>query len=180
MPQSLDSGRARGLFFSVGVGPRIPVSEFAVTQSVGYGLNMELSYTDNVYLPLFLYTRVGYEQFPGSVNYYRKSDYSSLTVHIIPVFAGAKLFLPPVVEDLVLILPTVELGASFAFFEKSHQFKIGSGRSNFMQDDSRFGFHIGAGISMFIVELMASYNYFPNNESLAADLKIRLPIFIRL
>lgn len=178
--QPLNTDRARGLFFSVGIGPRIPVSEFASEQSMGFGMTMEISYTDNEYLPLFLYTKIGYEQFPGSMDFYRKSDYSSLTTHVIPVYAGAKLFFPPIVEDLVLLMPEVELGVSYALYEKSHQFKTGTGRNNYLESTSRFGFHIGAGVSMFLLELTGAYNYFPKNESLSANLSVRIPIFIQL
>ncbi|MCU7495196.1 MAG: hypothetical protein HF314_04875 [Ignavibacteria bacterium] len=178
--QNVTSGRARGLFMSFAVGPRVPVADMAKYQAVGAGINFGLSYTDNEYLPLFVYAKVGFEHFPGSVDYYRRSDHSSFTTNVVPVNLGARIFFPPVVKDIVLLIPTAELGGSIAFFEKSHQFKIDSGRSDFLESSTKAGFHVGAGLSMFLLEVMGSYNYFPNNEYLAAEIRVRIPIFIGL
>ncbi|HEX2868528.1 MAG TPA: outer membrane beta-barrel protein [Ignavibacteriales bacterium] len=178
--QTMDSGRARGLFMSFAVGPRIPVASMGNSQAVGVGINFGLSYTDNEYLPLFVYAKVGFEHFPGSVAYYRRSDYSSLTTNVVPLNLGARIFFPPVVKDIVLLIPTAEFGGSIAFFEKSHQFKIDSGRSDFLESTTRAGFHVGAGLSMFLLEVMGSYNYYPGNEYLSAEIRMRIPIFIKL
>ncbi|MGE5411891.1 MAG: hypothetical protein ACM3MI_13095 [Clostridiales bacterium] len=178
--QPLDQGRARGMFFSLAIGPRIPVSAFANSQSLGVGINMDISYTDNTYLPLFVYGRIGYEHYPGSADYYRRTDYSSYTVNVVPLNAGVRFYLPPLVKDMVLIIPAVEFGGSFAIFEKSHQFKLDSGRNNFLEDNSKLGFHAGVGLSMFLIEIMGTYNYYLNNEYLSADLRVRIPVFIKL
>ncbi len=178
--QPLPSGKARGLFFALGIGPRIPVADFANSQALGVGISGEISYTDNEYLPLFFYGRIAYENYPGSTDFYRKTAYSSLTTHVVPLSVGAKLFLPPIVQDIVILIPTFEIGVTFAIFEKSHQFKLDSGRNNYLEENSKAGFHIGAGFSMFLIDFMACYNYLPGNQNLAADIKLRIPIFIQL
>jgi len=178
--QNSVSGKAQGLFLSLALGPRIPIQDFNQRNSLGYGINVDISYTDNEFIPLFLYGKIGYEHFPGSTEFYRKSDYSALSTNQIPISLGAKLFFPPLVEDLVLIVPTIEFGGSYLFYETSHQFKIDSGRNNFIEDNSKIGFQIGAGLSMFLIEVMGYYNYFPQHQSISADLKVRIPIFIKL
>lgn len=178
--QFIDPGKARGIFMSVAIGPRIPISSFANSQNIGVGFNIEISYTDNEFIPLFLYTKIGYEHFPGSIDFYRNTDYASLTTHTIPINAGFRLFLPPLLENIVLLIPIIEAGGSFLVIEKSHQFKMDSGRSNFLEDNTKVGFHIGAGFSMFLIEIAGAYNYFPDYEYLAADVRLRIPIFIKL
>jgi len=178
--QQLPSGKARGLFFAIGIGPRIPVADFANSQALGVGISGEISYTDNELLPLFFYGRIAYENYPGSTDYYRKTSYSSLTTHVVPISIGAKLYFPPVVQDIVILIPTFEIGATFALFEKSHQFKIDSGRNNYLEDNSKAGFHIGAGFTMFLIDVVACYNYLPGNQNLSTEIKLRIPIFIQL
>ncbi|MGE5682555.1 MAG: hypothetical protein ACM34K_16940 [Bacillota bacterium] len=178
--QTLDQGRARGLFLSLAIGPRVPISEFANSQAIGVGINVDVSYTDNTYLPLFVYGRIGYEHYPGSSDYYRRTDYSSFTVNAIPLNAGVRFYLPPLIKDMVLLIPAVEFGGSFAFFEKSHQFKLDSGRNSYLEDNTKLGFHAGAGLSMFLIEIMGTYNYYLNNEYLSADVRVRIPVFIKL
>jgi len=178
--QQLPSGKARGLFFALGVGPRIPVSDFANSQTIGVGITGEISYTDNEYIPLFFYGRIGYEHYPGSIDFYRKTDYSSVTVNVVPLNIGARLFFPPIVEDIVILIPTFEIGATVAIFEKSHQFKTDTGRNSFLEDYTKGGFHVGAGFTMFLIDVIGYYNYLPGNENLSAEIKLRIPVFIQL
>lgn len=51
--------KARGVFISFGVGPRLPVNYFANSTDVGYGFNVEISYTDNEFIPVFLLEKLG-------------------------------------------------------------------------------------------------------------------------
>ena len=39
--------RAQGVFLAFGVGPRLPLGDFSTSTDIGYGFNIELSYTDN-------------------------------------------------------------------------------------------------------------------------------------
>jgi len=59
-----------------------------------------------------------------------------------------------------------------------HEFKLTSGKSSFYDEKYNFGFSAGLGISMFLMEILASYNYFENNQFISADLKIRLPLLV--
>jgi hypothetical protein len=178
--QQFDSGTARGLFFSLAVGPRIPISDFSNSHTIGAGVNAGISYTDNEYLPLFFYARIGFEHYPGLLNFYQHTDYSGIATNSVPMSLGIKLFFPPVVEDIVLLMPTVELGGLFAIYERTNQFKAGSGRNNYIELASKFGFQVGAGFSMFLLEVMTYYNYQFGNQNIAVDLKVRIPIFIKL
>ena len=60
------TSKAVGLFFSAGVGPRLPIGKFANTTDFGYGLIVETSYTDTDVLPCFIFARLGFEQFPSA------------------------------------------------------------------------------------------------------------------
>ncbi len=171
-------GEARGLFMSFGVGPRIPVGDFADNQNIGIGFNLTLSYTDNNYLPIFLYASAEYQHFPGRQDFYKKSDYSSFSSNVLSISPGIRFFLPPLVENIVLLMPIVETGFTFALFEKYHQFKIDRNKKNFVEEVSKAGFHAGVGVSMFLMDVMAYYNYLHNNQYISFDLKIRIPIYI--
>jgi len=41
--------KARGVFLAFGVGPRLPISDLSNSTDLGYGFNIEVSYTDNEY-----------------------------------------------------------------------------------------------------------------------------------
>lgn len=170
--------KARGIFLAFGVGPRLPVSNFANSTDLGYGLNIEVSYTDNDYLPVFLFASLGFEQYPGAQSFYQETEYSNFSTNAIPINVGARYYFSPLIEQIVLLTPIVEISASYTFFNKLHQFKPESSRNNFEEAIGKFGVSGGIGISMFMMEIIASYHYMDNNQYVSVDLKVRLPLFI--
>jgi hypothetical protein len=175
---NLPAEKARGFFLAIGVGPRLPVSSFSNQSDLGYGFNLEVSYTDNEYLPFFVFAKAGYEQYPGAPELYQISDYNSLSTTMFPVILGARYYFPPVMENVVLFIPIVEASVAYTLLNRSHQFKPTSGRNNYTEALSEFGFNVGVGISMFLVELMLNYNYFETIQFVVVDIKVRLPLFI--
>ncbi len=174
----LPADKATGVFLSIGVGPRVPLGVFARSTSFGYGFNMEVSYTDNEVLPVFLFGKIGFEQFSGSTDFYQETEYTHFSTNMLPVNIGARYYLPPILEQVVLILPAIEISASYALVQELNEFKAGSGRNNFIDTKSKFGFSLGASISMFLLELTGNYNFFNGNQTASVDLKARLPLFI--
>jgi len=176
--KELTSDKARGFFLAIGVGPRLPVFDFASSSELGYGFNLELSYTDNEYLPFFIFSKIGFETFPGSNDFYKMTDYSNFSTNVLPINLGVRYFFPPVLEQIVLIIPFSEFSLAYSYYEKLHQFKSGTGKSNFLESNSKIGISAGAGISMFLTEFLVTYNYYTDNQFVGFDLKVRLPLFI--
>lgn len=170
--------KATGIFLAFGVGPRLPVSSFANSTDLGYGLNIEVSYTDNEYLPVFLFASAGFEQYPGAQSFYQETDYSNFSTNVIPVNIGARYYFGPLLEQVVLLIPIVELSATYTFIKELHEFKPESNRNNFENESGKFGVSAGAGLSMFIMEIIAAYHYLDNNQYISVDLKVRIPLFI--
>ncbi len=170
--------KARGVFLAFGVGPRLPISDLSNSTDLGYGFNIEISYTDSDYLPFFLFLNVGFEQYPGAQSFYQETDYSNLSTNALPVNLGIRYYFSPLLEQIVLLIPIVELSASYTYFEKLHEFKVDSDRINFKEDISKFGVTGGVGISMFMMEIMAAYHYMESNQFISVDLRVRIPLFI--
>ena len=172
------SSKATGFFVAFGVGPRMPIGDFSNTTDIGYGVNVEFSYTDNEFLPVFLFGNIGYEQYPGSQNYFQETDYSNFHTNALPVNIGARYYFAPLLENIVLLLPIVQASASYTYYQTLNEFDQNSGTNNFLENESKFGFSAGAGISMFMMELLTSYNYMPSNQFISVDLKVRIPLYI--
>lgn len=175
--QSFKLGDAKGLFFGISVGPRFPIGDFADNQNIGVGGDVSLSYTDNKFLPVFFYGKLGYQHYPGKQNFYQNSDYSSFSSNVYLIELGTRYYFKPIFDEVVLLMPIAEGGISFGYFEKLHQYKIGSGHQDFVEEVTKTGFHLGAGFSMFLLDVLGSYNYFHNNQYISIDLKIRIPIY---
>ena len=174
----LPESKAVGVFLSAGVGPRLPVGQFAGSTDLGYGFNIEASYTDSDYLPFFIFAKLGYEQFPGSQDFYRETDYSNYSTTIIPVSLGIRYYFSPLVESIVILIPVVEGSVSYTYFLVLNEFKSDSGRSNFKEDLWKVGGTAGIGLSMFILEIMANYTYYDSNQYFSFNLNVRLPLLI--
>ncbi len=176
--QGLRFGEVKGLFFSVGVGPRIPIGDFAETHNMGAGFTTAFSYTDNIIIPLFLYGEIGYQHFPGSQDYYKSSDHSSISSNMFMFNVGARHYYTPLVENIILLMPIIEGGLSVSYNQVSHILKIDSGKNNFFEDEIKVGFHVGVGVSMFLMDVMAYYNYLHNRQFLSFNLRVRIPVFV--
>jgi hypothetical protein len=174
------ASKAVGVFLAAGVGARLPIGDFSNSTDLGYGLNIEASYTDSDHLPFFIFARLGYEQFPGSQDFYQGTDYSNYSTTIIPVSLGLRYYFSPLVESVVLLMPIVEGSVSYTYFEVLNEFKTDAGRSNYREDLWKFGGTVGAGLSMFILEIMANYTYYESNQYLSFNLNVRLPLFVNL
>ena len=174
------ASKAVGIFLTAGVGPRVPIGDFSNTTDLGYGINVDVSYTDSDHLPFFVFARLGFEQYPGSQDYYISSDYSNFSTMIVPASLGIRYYFSPLVESIVLLIPVVEVSASATYMKKQHEFKIGTGRSNFTEETLNFGVSAGVGISMFILEIVGSYNYFKSNQNISINLNVRLPLLVNL
>lgn len=174
------ASKAVGIFVSAGVGPRLPLGQFSNSTDLGYGFNIEASYTDSDYLPFFVFARLGYEQFPGSQDFYQSSDYSNYSTTIVPASLGIRYYFAPLVENVVMLMPIVEGSLSYTYFQVLNEFKSDAGRSNYKEDLWKFGGTVGVGFSMFILEIMANYTYYESNQYLSFNLNVRLPLYVSL
>ena len=170
--------KAQGIFLAFGVGPRLPLSDLSNSTDLGYGFDAEIAYTDNEVLPFFVFANLGVEHYPGSQSFYQETEYANLSTYVFPLHLGIRYYFGPLLEQVVLIIPIVELSGSVTYFDKLHEFKAGSGISNFSEQTTKFGAAAGVGISMFLMEVIASYNYLESNQFLSVDLKVRIPLFI--
>lgn len=179
-PQDFQLGEARGLFVSVGVGPKIPIGDFSATNEFGVGFDFTFSYTDNQFSPLFFNLKLGYQTFPGATKMYKTTDYASFTTNEFLVMPGIKFHFPPFITDEILIMPIAEVGPSIGQIFNTHVFKSTSSRINFDETVTKFGFHLGAGISMFFLEGMLSYHFLPDNQVISFDLRVQIPVFVKI
>ncbi len=178
--QGFQLGEARGLFFSIGVGPKIPIGNFSATNDLGVGFDLTASYTDNQFLPIFFNLKLGYQTFPGSTKMYKTTDYASFTTNEFVVMPGIKFYFPPVITDELLIMPVAEVGPSLGLIFNTHVFKSASSRTNFDETETNFGFHLGGGLSMFFLEGILSYHFFPDNQAISFDLRVKIPVFAKI
>ena len=178
--QGFELGEARGLFVSVGVGPKLPVGEFSATNDLGVGFDITASYTDNKFLPAFFNLKLGYQTFPGSTKMYKTTDYASFTTNQFLIMPGIKFYFPPVITDEILIMPFAEVGPSLGIFSNTHVFKSTSGETNFDETLAKFGLHVGGGFSMFFLEGVLNYYFFPENQSISFDLRVQIPVFAKI
>ncbi len=174
------ASKAVGVFLAAGVGPRFPVSQFANSTSLGYGLIADFSYTDSDKLPFFIFAQFGYEQFPGSQDYYQESDYSNYSTTVVPLSLGVRYYFAPLVESAILLMPILEGSASFSYFHILNEFKTDANKTNYTDDQWKFGANIGAGFSMFIMEILANYTYYESAQYISINLNVRLPIFVSM
>ncbi|MFZ1290538.1 MAG: hypothetical protein WAR79_10630 [Melioribacteraceae bacterium] len=167
---------AKGVFLSLGVGPRFPMGEFASRSNIGPGFCAVVSYTDVNFLPIFFYGKFGYQNHSGSYKFYQNSDHSTLTSSLFSADFGVKYFFNPIVDDMILLMPFAEGGISYSYVTDFHQYKIDLEKSNRLENLSKVGFHFGGGLSLFLMDIVASYNYLYEYQFFSLDLRITIPV----
>ena len=103
------SSKATGFFLAFGVGPRVPIGNFANTSILGYGVDVEFSYADNEILPVFLFATLGFEQYPGSQDFFQETNYSNFHTNALPINVGARYYFAPMLENIVLLMPIIQV-----------------------------------------------------------------------
>ena len=166
------------MFFSLGIGPRAPMFQFAETHNFGVGFNFGLSYTDNYWLPVFFTGKLGYAHFPGSQSLYKKTDYSSISTNLFTMSGGIRYYFQPLIENVAIVMPIVEVGFGLSYFERAHRYKLSSFKSSFVEEVTYGGFYVGGGVSMFLLDVVMYANIYPTNKFLSLDLRIRIPIYM--
>ena len=175
-----DPESAQGIFLTVGVGPRFPIGQFGDQQAIGAGFDAMLSFTDNEFAPVFFYLNIGYQNHPGDYNFYKVSDHSSISTNLVSFHGGARYFFEPIINDMILLMPILEGGLTYAYIEKYHQYKIETGRNDNLQGLSQLGFHVGGGLSFFLMEVTANYNFLESNQYLSLNLRLTIPLAITI
>ena len=123
---------------------------------------------------------IGFEQYPGAQRFYQETAYSNISTNSIPLNVGVRYYFSPLLEQIVLLIPLLEVSASFTYFQVLHEFTIDSGLNNFKTESIKYGITAGAGISMFLMEIIAAYHYVENNQFVSFDLRVRIPLFVNL
>ena len=174
------SNDVEGLFLSVGVGPRFPIGDLNTQQTIGAGFDVVVSFTHTSLYPLFYYAKIGYQNHPGDYDFYKTSDHSSISTNIISFHGGGRYYFSPMIEDEILLMPFLEGGVSYAYIDKYHQYKIDSSRKDNLENLSKLGFHIGGGLSFFLMDIMGSYNHFSGNQYFSFDLRLTIPLAVTI
>lgn len=170
----------QGMFLSLGVGPRFPIGDLGSEQAIGAGINVMTMYTDNNFAPVFFYLDVGYQNHPGDYDFYKRTNLSSLTSNIITFNIGGRYYFKPFFEDIIILMPIMEGGLSYGYIEKYHQYKIDSGKNDKLVGESKFGFHLGAGISFFLMDVITNYHYLNGNQFFSLSLRLTIPLAITI
>jgi len=175
--QFVKLGELKGIFMATSAGARIPVGSFSDSHNLGPGVDLSISYTDNIILPIFIYSRLGYQHYPGKQSYYLETDLSSISTNLIKIDAGLRYFFPPVINQGIILMPIIEAGGALGYSITQSQFKESAEKANLNETDLMIGFHAGGGFSMFLLDVTAEYNYFYEHQFLSFNLSIRIPIF---
>ena len=154
------------------------VGEFSKKNNAGPGVEAIISYTDIDFLPIFFYSNFNFQNHTGNYKYYKNSDHSTLSSSIISINLGGKYFFQPLVENVILLMPFIEGGFTYAYISDFHQYKIDLNKNDDIENLHKFGIHIGGGLSFFLMEIIASYTYLHSDQYLSLNLRVTLPVAV--
>ncbi len=176
---NIKPGDARGLFFTMGVGPRVAVGDLSYNHSMASGVETMVSYTDNRRLPVFVYAKLQFTNFPSEFVGILSMPSFEVSSKVLSIQPGVRYFLPPISKQVILLMPFVEGGLSLGLIFKKYQFNSVF-KSQYYDESVHFGFHAGFGVSIFLMDALISYNYYYRYQFLGFTLRVRIPIFIKI
>lgn len=174
IPRNSYSQEIWGLFVSPQIGVRYPSGESYDKYKVGFSLGGSLQYATSAF-PFFLKTEFLYAYFPQNKvvdnAYHQKSIYG--------LSLGAEYLFYPVFASEAIFVPFISFDIRYNFIERikteySSQLRTSS------SFDQKFGFSIGAGVSVFLVDVIAKYYYLTYEPYVGFDFRLRLPVYISL
>ena len=172
-------GEARGLFLAMGVGPRIAIGDLSSNHSMASGVETIVSYTDNRRLPVFVYAKLQFTNFPSEFMGILYSPSFEVSSKVLSIQPGMRYFLPPISKEVILLMPFVEGGLSLGIIFTKYQFNSAF-KSQYYDESVHFGVHAGFGVSIFLMDALVSYNYYYRYQFLGFTLRVRIPIFIKI
>ncbi len=176
---SVKLGDARGLFLTLGVGPRVAVGDLATNHSLASGFETLISYTDNRRIPVFVYAKFQFANFPSEFVGILSSSTFEVSSKVLSIQPGMRFYFPPISKKVILLMPFVEGGLSLGLMFVKYQFNNGFS-SQFYDTSVHFGFHAGFGASIFLMDALITYNYYYTYQFLGLTLRVRIPIFIKI
>ncbi len=172
-------GDARGLFLSMGVGPRIAVGDLSTNHSMASGVETIVSYSDNRRLPVFVYAKLQFTNFPSEFAGILSSPSFEVSSKVLSIQPGIRYFFPPISKEVILLMPFVEGGINLGLMFTKYQFNSAF-KSQYYDQSVHFGAHAGFGVSIFLMDALISYNYYYRYQFLGFTLRVRIPIFIKI
>ncbi len=163
-----------GLFAAPQLGVRYPSGESYDKHKTGFNIGASLQYATTAF-PFFLKTEFGYSHFPQSKlidnAYHQKSIYS--------VSLGVEYLFYPIFASEAILVPFISFDLRYNFIERMRTEYIPE-LNNKSFFDQKFGFSIGAGVSVFLVDVIAKYYYQTYEPYVGFDFRLRLPVYISL
>lgn len=172
-------GETRGLFLGLGVGPRFALGDFADNHFFASGFESILSYGDENTLPFFVYGKFNFASFPSEFVDVLDNPSFEISTRFYSLEPGLRYFFPPISEKVILLMPFVEGGINLALVHSVHQLTTGY-KTQYSNDEFKFGVHMGVGVSMFLLDAILTYNYFHKHQFFGFGLRVRIPIFIKI
>jgi hypothetical protein len=172
--QNSYSQDAWGLFVAPQLGVRFPSGGSFEKHKTGFNIGGSLQYASSTF-PFFLKMELLYTHFPQNKlidnAYHQKSIYG--------ISLGLEyLFFPIFVSEAILI-PFICFDLRYDYIERTRTEYITKLQTAILSEQ-KFGFSFGAGVSVFLVDIVAKYYYLTYEPYVGIDFRLRLPVYISL
>ena len=138
---------------------RVSNRGYGENQNIGVGTDVTLLHRQQIHTN-FLYPQLDTTIF-GRQNFYKVSNYSSFSSNVLVVSPGVRYYFKPILESVVLLMPIVDIGVNWALFENYINSKLKAEKIITLKKLPNLVF-TSARFSMFILDVITYYNYFPN------------------
>lgn len=161
-----------GVFVSPYVGIRLPIQEASKKYKTGFSFGGNLEYGNSA-IPFIIRLGFNYTSFPQKGIYNQTYQSSSIT----GVNLGFDYLITPLIASESIVAPFISADFNYNYIERQLIYYTYRFETD-LKIDQKFGFTLGAGISLFLVDFVVKYNFLIYEPYLSLDYKLRLPIYV--
>ncbi|MBU2447361.1 MAG: hypothetical protein KJ666_17560 [Bacteroidetes bacterium] len=172
--QSSYSQDAWGLFIAPQLGVRFPSGDSFEKHKAGFNIGGSVQYATSAF-PFFLKTEFLYSHFPQ--NKLVENAYHQKSIYGISV--GAEYLFFPIFASEAILVPFISFDIRYNFIERTRTEYLAKLQTSTLYE-RKFGFSFGAGVSIFLVDIVAKYYYLTYEPYVGFDFRLRLPVYISL
>lgn len=161
------------LFLSVGGGIAVPLDTFKTSSNVTFGILGRLEFASTSIFPFVIGAQVDYFSYPGQDEYKTINLLANLRTKILAVGLNIEYSLAKLVKSsFTMPFLSVDVKSNMIKREYDDNRTI----DNLPREESKISVGAGIGMTIFIFDFVAKYNYMKDNSFVGVYTKTKIPV----
>jgi hypothetical protein len=161
------------LFLSIGGGIAVPLDTFKTYSNVTFGILGRLEFASTSIFPFVIGAQVDYFSYKGQDEYKTINLLSNLKTKILGIGLNIEYSLAKIIKSS-FTMPFLSVDVKTNMIKR--EYDDNRTIENLPREESKISIGAGAGMTIFIFDFVAKYNYMKDNSYVGVYTKIKIPV----